>query len=171
MLRYYYKNPYGYYTHTVERDGKKVKFKNHILHGNCLWVEMYFYKQEEDGKMVDMEQLCGFWSDLDHIKRAMKGYTIYQYDDDFVFYAEEIEGQKDIWKAIQILAKLGKKITIKSKKRSNMKYQGFTIEKQENGKWKIFNGIPLMEGVFKIEANEYETSKDAKKAIDHMLDF
>lgn len=116
MVRYYYKNPYGYYTlkQTDPLTGEVRKFKNKILKGNCLWVEIYFYKNEKGEKM---EQLVNFLVDVKHLKNWIKNGTPYQNADNFVFYQEELG--KEQWNAIYLLAKLGKKITIKTKSKDD----------------------------------------------------
>lgn len=119
MVRWYFKNPYGYYTRTVKDmvTGEVRKFKNHILRGNCLWVEVYFYTNEEGQKM---QQYISFFNDIRHLKNWAKDKDsvspLYYDADNFVFYQEELGPEQ--WKAIKEIAKLGKKITIKTKKKN-----------------------------------------------------
>lgn len=117
-LRVSYKNRIGYYTRTEKWDGEPDrKFKNWICHANCLWADMYFYKVEEDyeefgkkhKKGDKMAQLLGFWCDTAHLKRAMKNGGYYGADD-FHFFADQMDA--DIWKAVKVLVKAGKKVTI-----------------------------------------------------------
>lgn len=119
-----YINRIGYYTKTERwpADEPVRKYKNWICHANCLWADMYFYKVQEDheefGKKYKkgekMVQLIGFWCDVPHLKRAIDG-GAYEGADDFHFYEDQMDA--DIWKAVKVLAKAGKKITIEPKKK------------------------------------------------------
>lgn len=124
MLRVSYKNRIGYYTKT-ERwlDEPEQKFKNWICHANCLWADMFFYKVKEDferfgekfKKGDKMAQVIAFWTDTKHLKNALKD-GAYGRADNFHFYADQMDD--DIWNAVKLLAKAGKKVTIvKSQKK------------------------------------------------------
>lgn len=118
-VRVSYINRIGYYT-KIERwpDEPEQKFKNWICHANCLWADMYFYKLKEDcreGKAGQkVAQLIAFWHDTDHLKQALKE-GAYHGADDFHFYADQLDNQ--IWAAIKVLVKAGKKVTIETKKK------------------------------------------------------
>lgn len=113
-LRYNYNNPIGHYTLTQVRNGEEKKFKISILSGNCLWVEMYFYNEvnEETGVETPMESLYSFFADLKHVKNCVKDtdFKLYENADDFHFNPSALT--KDAWKVIEIIANLGKRITI-----------------------------------------------------------
>lgn len=107
-----YKKPYGYFTATTEVGGKKEKNKVTMCRANCMWAEIWFSTEMRDGKKVRLASLGGFFNDPTHLKRCSVDNLLKNYDN-YVFYAERIKGNKYIWKAIQILAESGKKVTIK----------------------------------------------------------
>ena len=104
-LRVDYKKPYGHYTLTQGEN----KFKIHLCKCNALWAEIYHYKNDEGEKMI---QLVSFVGDVQHMKNMAKnGLLFFKEKDNYVFHAKELNA--DCWKVIQLLSKLGKKITIK----------------------------------------------------------
>lgn len=124
-LRVNYKNRIGYYTKTEKwPDEPDRKFKNWMCHANVdLWADMYFYKVKEDLERIGSKvkkgdkrvQFIAFWTDTQHLKRALKD-GAYQGADDFHFFADQMNA--DIWKAVKILVEAGKKVTIvKSQKK------------------------------------------------------
>ena len=119
MVNVSYKNRIGYYTKTEKwPDEPEQKFKNWICHANCLWADIYFYKLREDcrdGKKGErVAQLIAFWQNPSHLKEALKAGG-YMAADDFHFFVEEMDAE--IWSAVKILAKAGKKVTIESRKK------------------------------------------------------
>ncbi|MCQ2232480.1 MAG: hypothetical protein MJZ30_11595 [Paludibacteraceae bacterium] len=122
-VNYYYAKPYGYFTSTQKNPikGTVKKFKIYMLQANCLWAELYFFKKkdEEDGKTHNMEQFCGFFHDLKHLKECLSDGDLTN-DNDFVFYADNIKGNSDVWKAIKVLAENGKKVTITNRKKAKV---------------------------------------------------
>ena len=58
---------------TMPHDGTKKRFKLNIYNANCVGAVIYEWKQkdEETGKVHDMYQFWGFWSDLKHLKRCL----------------------------------------------------------------------------------------------------
>lgn len=110
MLNVDYKKPYGYYTLTQKRGDEVKKFKITLCKANAMWAEMYFYKDEKTGE--DMAQLYSFYADAKHVSKHLSGGGNTEADD-FVFKAKEISDNSEIWKSIKVLAKYGKKITIK----------------------------------------------------------
>ena len=123
-LRVNYKNRIGYYTKTEKFPNvPDRKFKNWMCHANCLWADMYFYTAKEGhdefGEKVKKGdkrvQPIAFWTDTQHLKRALND-GAYQGADDFHFFADQMNA--DIWKAVKILVEAGKKVTIvKSQKK------------------------------------------------------
>lgn len=100
-----YKKPYGHYTLTQGEN----KFKIHLCKCNALWAEIYHHKNEKGEKMA---QLFAFIGDVQHMKNMVKNDPqIFNGNDNYVFHAKELNA--DCWKVIQLLSKLGKKITIK----------------------------------------------------------
>lgn len=83
---------------------------------------MYFYKVAEDyeqfGKKYKkgdkMVQVVGFWTDLAHLKLAIKNAHAYRNADNFHFYADQMD--TDIWRAVKVLAAAGKTVIIETKK-------------------------------------------------------
>lgn len=122
-VNYYYAKPYGYFTVTQKNplNNTVKKFRVYMLQANCLWASLYFFKQkdEEDGKMHTMEQFCGFFLDLDHLKRCFKD-DKHEDENDYVFYADNIKGNEEVWSAIRILTENGKKVTITNKKKAKV---------------------------------------------------
>lgn len=108
-LQVNYKNPYGYVTITQKRKGVERKYKVTLCKCNAMWAEMYFYTQDNGEKMA---QLYCFIADIQHLKNCIKDNCLVNYDN-FVFKYKEIKGNKQIWKAIQMLTENGKKVTIK----------------------------------------------------------
>ena len=60
---------------TGEKKLKTVtrKFKIGLYGGNCLAAIIHRYKQlnEETGKMEGWYTFCGFWNDMEHLKRCL----------------------------------------------------------------------------------------------------
>lgn len=109
MLHVDYKNPYGYYTLTQKQEYGVKKFKITLCRANCLWADIYFYKNEEKKSMVNPH---AFSLDTQHLERCLKNH-VYDEANNFVLYAKEIQKESQIWKAIRILTKYGKTVTIK----------------------------------------------------------
>ena len=68
-VNYAYANPVGYFTETQTCGGIKKEYKVSMLRANCLWAELYFYKNEEGD---EMQQFVGFYHDLNHLKENIK---------------------------------------------------------------------------------------------------
>ena len=106
-LRVDFNNRFGYcLVPTV--NGKKTKVW--LCGANCLWAQINFYRKEEDGKRVDMTQLCGFICDVAHLKRCLKNGVHLNYDG-LTFFAEKMDAE--LWKAVKVLTENGIKVTIK----------------------------------------------------------
>ena len=107
-VNYVYANPVGYFTETQTCGGIKKEYKVSMLRANCLWAELYFYK-DEDGD--EMEQFVGFYDDLNHLKKDINdGYL--KKRDDYHFYASAMH--EDHWKAVGELVKAGKRVTVEN---------------------------------------------------------
>lgn len=113
MLTYYYNSPIGKYE---IKQGENT-YGVDILRGNCMWVEIYTYELE--GKTY--ESLIGFWMDAKHMNRAEKNGHLeltFSDHDNYIFNASYLNNPeykteaKEVWKAIQLLVKHGKKVTI-----------------------------------------------------------
>lgn len=122
MLNVSYKNRIGYYTKTEKwPDEPECKFKNWICHANCLWADMHFYKVDKDyerfGKKYKkgdkMAQLIGFFADNKHLKTCLD-HGVYDNCDHFHFFADQMDAE--IWQAVKLLSKAGKKVIIESSK-------------------------------------------------------
>lgn len=106
-LRYSYKNRMGHYTLRWENKDYKVWF----CHANAICAMLYFYKDEEDGKKVDMVQLQGFFADIKHAKACLDD-DFFRNCRNFTFYAKELD--KSMWELIKLMTtKYGIKVTIK----------------------------------------------------------
>ena len=105
-IRVDYNKRMGYYlAPTTNEKTAKVW----ICGANCLWAEINFYRKEEEGKRVDMAQLCGFFMDVPHLKRCLKdGYLKFH---GLTFFAEQMDAE--LWKAVKALTEGGIKVTIK----------------------------------------------------------
>ena len=101
-----YNERMGYWT--AMHNGKAIRIW--LCKANCLWAEMHFYRKEEDGKRIDMAQLCGFYCDLGHLKRCVSAGCIPDYKG-LTFFAEKMT--QDTWKAVKALTENGIKVTIK----------------------------------------------------------
>lgn len=108
MIKVDYKNRIGYLTQTEKRADGVHKFRIDICHANCLCAMVYFYKNEDGAKMV---QLVSFFADVQHAKRCFKEGLFLSNWADFVFNAKECNAE--MWKFIRLLANNGKKIRIK----------------------------------------------------------
>ena len=107
-VNYVYANPVGYFTETQTYGGIKKEYKVSMLRANCLWAELYIYKNDEG---EEMEQFVGFYYDLNHLKKDIKnGYL--KERDDYHFYASAM--YEDHWKAVDELVKAGKHVTIEN---------------------------------------------------------
>ena len=107
-INYIYANPVGYFTETQTCGGIKKEYKVSMLRANCLWAELYIYKNDEG---EEMEQFVGFYDDLNHLKENIKkGYL--KDRDDYHFYASAM--YEDHWKAVDELVKAGKRVTIEN---------------------------------------------------------
>lgn len=107
-VNYVYANPVGYFTETQTCGGIKKEYKVSMLRANCLWAELYFYKNEAGD---EMQQFVGFYDDLNHLKENInKGYL--KDRDDYHFYASAM--YEDHWKAVEELVKAGKRVTIEN---------------------------------------------------------
>lgn len=107
-VNYVYANPVGYFTETQTCGGIKKEYKVSMLRANCLWAELYIYKNDEG---EEMEQFVGFYDDLNHLKENIKkGYL--KDRDDYHFYASAM--YEDHWKAVEELVKAGKRVTIEN---------------------------------------------------------
>lgn len=107
-VNYVYANPVGYFTETQTYCSIKKEYKVSMLRANCLWAELYFYK-DEDGD--EMEQFVGFYRDLNHLQKDINdGYL--KKRDDYHFYASAM--YEDHWKAVGELVKAGKRVTIEN---------------------------------------------------------
>ena len=107
-VNYVYANPVGYFTETQTCGGIKKEYKVSMLRANCLWAELYIFKNDEG---EEMEQFVGFYHDLNHLKKDIKnGYL--KDRDDYHFYASAM--YEDHWKAVDELVKAGKRVTIEN---------------------------------------------------------
>lgn len=107
-INYIYANPVGYFTETQTCGGIKKEYKVSMLRANCLWAELYIYKNDEG---EEMEQFVGFYDDLNHLKKGInRGYL--KDRDDYHFYASAM--YEDHWKAVGELVKAGKRVTIEN---------------------------------------------------------
>ena len=107
-VNYIYANPVGYFTETQTCGGIKKEYKVSMLRANCLWAELYFYKNEEGN---EMQQFVGFYDDLNHLKENIKdGYL--KERDDYHFYESVMS--ENHWKAVEELVKAGKRVTIEN---------------------------------------------------------
>ena len=106
-IRVDYNKRMGYYL-APACNGKKAKVW--FCGANCLWAEINFYRKEEDGKRTDMAQLCGFFMDLQHLKRCLKDGMKLNYHG-LTFFAEHMDSE--MWKAVKILTENGIKVIIK----------------------------------------------------------
>ena len=107
-VNYVYANPVGYFTETQTCGSLKKEYKVSMLRANCLWAELYIYKNDEG---EEMEQFVGFYDDLNHLKENIKkGYL--KDRDDYHFYASAM--YEDHWKAVEELVKAGKRVTIEN---------------------------------------------------------
>ena len=107
-VNYIYANPVGYFTETQTCGSLKKEYKVSMLRANCLWAELYIYKNDEG---EEMEQFVGFYDDLNHLKENIKkGYL--KDRDDYHFYASAM--YEDHWKAVEELVKAGKRVTIEN---------------------------------------------------------
>lgn len=107
-VNYAYANPVGYFTETQTCGGIKKEYKVSMLRANCLWAELYFYKNEEGN---EMQQFVGFYDDLNHLKENIKdGYL--KERDDYHFYESVMS--ENHWKAVGELVKAGKRVTIEN---------------------------------------------------------
>ena len=106
-LRVDYKKRMGYYL-APACNGKKAKVW--ICGANCLWAEINFYREMEDGKRIDMAQLCGFICDVAHLKRMVANGCKPAYHG-LTFFADKLDSEQ--WKAIRVLTENGYKVTIK----------------------------------------------------------
>lgn len=104
MLNVNYKDVIGHYTLTQD----EKKFKITLCGCNALWAEMYFYTDDNGKKMV---QLYSFIDEIQHLKNCIKNTEIYKDADNFVFNAKNMNDRT--WKAVRLIANLGKKVTIK----------------------------------------------------------
>lgn len=105
-VRVDYKKRIGCWTATY--NGKKKTIW--LCRANCLWAEMNFYRKEQDGKRVDMAQLCGFYADPGHLKRCISAGCVPDYKG-LTFFASELDAE--IWKAVKVLTGNGIKVAIK----------------------------------------------------------
>lgn len=71
---------------------------------------IHFYRDEKDGKRVDMTQLMGFFVDLKHANNCIKD-NFFNKCSGFTFFAKELDD--DLWKMVRLMAKNGIKVTIK----------------------------------------------------------
>lgn len=107
-VNYVYANPVGYFTETQTYGGIKKEYKVSMLRANCLWAELYIFKNDEG---EEMEQFVGFYDDLNHLKENIKkGYL--KDRDYYHFYASAM--YEDHWKAVEELVKAGKRVTIEN---------------------------------------------------------
>lgn len=107
-VNYIYANPVGCFTETQTCGSLKKEYKVSMLRANCLWAELYIYKNDEG---EEMEQFVGFYDDLNHLKENIKkGYL--KDRDDYHFYASAM--YEDHWKAVEELVKAGKRVTIEN---------------------------------------------------------
>ena len=96
----------GYYYAPAMRGGMT---KVWLCSANCTWAEINFYTKQEDGKRIQMTQLCGFIVDIEHLKRCLKGvHSNYQ---GLTFFANKMDAE--LWKAVKVLTEYGIKVTIK----------------------------------------------------------
>ena len=107
-INYIYANPVGYFTETQTCGGIKKEYKVSMLRANCLWAELYIYKNDEG---EEMEQFVGFYHDLNHLKKGIDGGYLKDRDD-YHFYASAM--YEDHWKAVEELVKAGKRVTIEN---------------------------------------------------------
>lgn len=106
MLRVNYKNKYGYYK---TPEGTKI----YICESNCMWAEIYIYKNDEGKKKG---QLNGFFADSEHLKRFIDNLPERFVGYKFVFSAANINKsfeKKELWKSIQIITEHGAQVVIK----------------------------------------------------------
>lgn len=97
----------GYYIIRWDNKDYKVWF----CHANALCAMLHFYKDEKDGKKVDMVQLLGFFADIKHAKACLAD-DIFRNCRCFTFFAKEMN--PNMWKLVKLMTtKYGIKITIK----------------------------------------------------------
>lgn len=107
-LRVNYKTRYGYYL-DKSADGKTRKVW--FCRANALCAMINFYREEKEGKRVDMVQLCGFFADKRHAKACIED-GFFNRNTGFTFFAKELDNA-NIWELIKLLTKHGIKVTIK----------------------------------------------------------
>ena len=107
-VNYVYANPVGYFTETQTCGGIKKEYKVSMLRANCLWAELYIFKNDEG---EEMEQFVGVYHDLNHLKKSIDGGYLKDRDD-YHFYASAM--YEDHWKAVEELVKAGKRVTIEN---------------------------------------------------------
>lgn len=110
MVNVNYKIRYGYVVLKQKRGGKVYTYHVDFCEANCLWAEMYFYKDEEGKKMV---QLYGILSDLTHLKNmiADKDCDFFSEWNKVVFYYDNMP--KDVERAMLMLVKHGVNVQFK----------------------------------------------------------
>lgn len=107
-VNYMYANPIGYFTETQKLELETREYKVSMLRANCLWAELYFFRNEQN---EEMQQFVGFYHDLAHLKKNIAdGYI--ENRNDYHFYASTLT--PNTWKAVELLVKAGKHVTIEN---------------------------------------------------------
>ena len=104
-VNYIYANPVGYFTETQTCGGIKKEYKVSMLRANCLWAELYIYKNDEG---EEMEQFVGFYRDLNHLKKGINGGYLNERDDYHFSASAVYEGH---WEGVGELRTAGKPVT------------------------------------------------------------
>lgn len=136
-VNYVYANPVGYFTETQTYCSLKKEYKVSMLRANCLWAELYFYK-DDDGD--EMEQFVGFYDDLNHLQKDINdGYL--KKRDDYHFYASAM--YEDHWKAVYKLVKAGKRVTIENHGNGlyELPEQEYSAKEFTTKSWKVIRSI------------------------------
>lgn len=107
-VNYVYANPVGYFTETQSYKDEERKYKVSMLRANCLWAELFFFK---DSECREMEQFVGYCADLAHLRRKIKDGDLWNRDD-YHFYASAMDTKT--WNAVAELVKAGKRVSIEN---------------------------------------------------------
>lgn len=102
-----YKNRFGHYTYKFNGKPYKVWF----CQANALCAMIHFYREEREGKRVDMVQLMGFFGDLVHARNCIKDADFFKNCTGFTFFANELT--PDMWKLVKMMSRNGIQVTLK----------------------------------------------------------
>lgn len=100
---------YGFVTKQyTNKEGVKVTYKAYLCQANCMWAEIYFYKDEENEEIA---QLDGFFMDIKHMERVLADGWYTKNKESFTFYYDVLN--KETEKAAIMLAKKGVDVRFK----------------------------------------------------------